>query len=133
MLINAKDKIVEFVDKSENDKLLSEKNLQDAKVNMDTLSSEVEKINNDAAGTVEAYKNTVDADLKETEKKLDATSKKIIDNEVLRINTELQKELALSVVEKAHQQTLDRLNFDSNLHRKFIAEAIDKLEEIDIK
>ena len=128
----AKNRIVELINKSEEEKLLSEKNLEDSKNEVINLPNEIEKIHVDAQNTVDAYKKSVDADLQKTELKLQNNAQKVIDNEVLRINTALQKELAIDAVELAHNKTLDNLKNDVNQHRRFIAEAIDKLEDVEI-
>ena len=43
-----------------------------------------------------------------------------------------QKELAQDALILAHQKTLDALKNDLQLHRKFIVEAINKIEEVEI-
>ena len=47
-------------------------------------------------------------------------------------NIAVQKELVLNSLELAHTKTLDGLKNDSGMHRKFINEAIDKIEEIEL-
>lgn len=132
VLENAKNKILEQIDKSDTDKLLSEKNLEDAKLEVENLPLELEKIKNDAQNTIEAYKKNVQTELENVEQKLENNAQKIINNEILRINIEIQKELATEAVELAHQKTLSNLQNDIQLHRKFINEAIDKIEEVKI-
>ncbi len=131
-LNNACAKIVELINKAENDKSLSEEELNNAKIEVENLPLELGKINEDAQNTVESYKKSVDNEVEKTAKKLSENAKKIIDNEVLRINNALQKELAQEAVVLAHQKTLDSLRNDAQIHRKFIADAIDKLEEVEI-
>lgn len=131
-LESAKNKIIELINKSEEDKLLSEKTLEDSKNEVINLPQELEEIHVDAQDTVNAYKKSVDTDLQKTVLKLQNNAQKVIDNEVLRINAALQNELAIEAIELAHKKTLENLKNDAAQHRKFIAEAIDKLEDVEI-
>ncbi len=131
-LENAKNEIIKLINKSEDDKVLSEKSFESAQIEVENLPQEIEKIKVDAQNTIEAYKRTVEADIEKTEQKLQANAQKIIDNETLRINNSLQKELSFAAINMAHQKTLENLQNNNELHRKFIADAINKLEEIEI-
>ena len=131
-LETAKNKIIELINKSEEDKLLSEKQLEDSKNELSNLPQEIDKIKLDAQNTIESYKKSVSAELQKTELKLQNNTQKIIDNEILRINTALQKELAVEAIELAHNKTIESLKNNIEQHRKFISEAIDKLEEVEI-
>lgn len=128
----AKNKIVELINKSEEEKLLSEKDLEFAKIEVQNLPDELNKIKADAQNTVDSYKKSVKVEMEKIEQKLNENAQKIIDNEVLRINNSLQKELAHDAVLMAHNKTLEALKNDMQLHRKFINEAIDKIEEVEI-
>lgn len=131
-LENAKDEIVKLINKSEEDKVLSERSFESAQIEVENLPQEIEKIKVDAQNTIEAYKRTVEVDIAKTEQKLQTNAQKIIDNETLRINNELQKELSLAAINVAHEKTLENLQNNKELHRKFIADAINKLEEIEV-
>ena len=131
-LEGAKDRIIELINKSEEDKLLSEKTLEEAKLEISNLPQELEKIKIDAQNTVASYKEAVAVEIQKAEQKLNNNAQKIIDNEILKINNSLQKELAQDALILAHQKTLDALKNDLQLHRKFIVEAINKIEEVEI-
>jgi len=131
-LNNAHRKIKELIEKSEQDKVLSEEELKKAKDEVANLPIEIEKIKKDAQNTIASYKKSVDCDIEKTSQKLEDNAKKIINNEVLKINNALQKELAHEAVLLAHQKTLENLKNNTQLHREFIADAIDKIEEVEI-
>lgn len=131
-LNNAHRKIKELIEKSEQDKILSEEELKKAKDEVANLPIEIEKIKKDAQNTISSYKKSVDCDIEKTSQKLEDNAKKIINNEVLKINNALQKELAHEAVLLAHQKTLENLKNNTQLHREFIADAIDKIEEVEI-
>ena len=128
----AREKIIEKITKSDEDKYLSEEGLEEAKKEVENLPQEIAKIKAETQNTIESYNKSIQADLEKTEQKLQKTAQKILDNEVLRINASLQRELALDSIEKAHQKTLENLKNNEHLHRKFILEAIQKIEEIEI-
>lgn len=132
-LENAKNKILELINKSEEDKSMSEKAFDDAKKDVENLPFEKEKIQQETQNTIESYKNKTQAEIDKTAEKLENNAQKIIDNETLRINASLQKELVVEALDVAHNKTLENLKNNHQLHRQFIAEAIDKIEEIEIK
>ncbi len=132
VLNNAKNKVIELIEKSEEEKLNSEKSLQEIKKDVENLPLEIEKINNDAQKTIEAFRKASDADIEELSQRLENGAQKNIENEIQKVNNSLQQELALKVVTLANEKTLAKLNENSEFHRKFIVEAIDKIEEIEI-
>ena len=132
-LDSAKSKILELINKSEEDKSMSEKALVDAKKDVENLPLEKEKIQQETQNTIEAYKNKTQVEINKTAEKLENNAQKILENETMRINASLQKELVVEALDVAHNKTLDNLKNNQQLHRQFIAEAIDKIEEIEIK
>ena len=132
-LESAKNKILDIINKSEEDKSLSEETLFEAKQDVENLPLEKEKIQQETQNTIEAYKNKTQAEIEKTAEKLEVNAQKIIDNETMRINAVLQKELVLDALDSAHIKTLENLKNNQQLHRQFIADAIDKIEEIEIK
>ena len=121
-----------MIEKSEEEKLNSEKSLQEIKKDVENLPLEIEKINNDAQKTIEAFRKASDADIEELSQRLENGAQKNIENEIQKVNNSLQQELALKVVTLANEKTLAKLNENAEFHRKFIVEAIDKIEEIEI-
>ena len=129
----AKENVVDVLHQSDNRKKESEDLLVAVKDEVKNLPQELAKIDVEAKNTVDAYKKSVDIELEQITQRLEDNADKVIDNELRMITSALQKELAFSSLEVAHKKTLDSLLCDSTLHRKFINEAIEKIEGIEIK
>ena len=65
--------------------------------------------------------------------RLESNAQKIIDNEVQKVASQLQKNLALSAIDAAHKKTVENLANNDSLHRQLIAESINMLEGLEIK
>lgn len=133
LLDSAKDKILDALKNSDKEKALSEDVLDSAKNDIKNLPQELEQIKVDAVATIEAFKSAANLEIEKMQERLEKNARSIITNELQRVDSELQKELALNAVKDAYAKTVGSLAQDIQLHRKFISDAIDKLEGIEIK
>ncbi len=132
MLIAAKETVENILNQSDIKKSDSEKTLSDMKKEVENLPQELAKIANDAKNTVEGYKIKTSEEIKETVTRLEANAEKIIQNEVQKLSSALRKELSRDSLNRAQEKIAGNLSDNSDLHRKFIADAIDKIEGINI-
>jgi len=131
-LDKAKENVVNVLEQSDKEKIDSEKTLTTAKKDAENLPDELNKIKEEAKQTISSFKATTEKEIEETIKRLEDNADKVIDNETQKISLSLQKELAKKAILSANENTLKLLNEKEELHRKYIAEAIDKIEEINI-
>ncbi|MBQ2871672.1 hypothetical protein IJE86_08220 [bacterium] len=133
MMEAAKVSVVNLIEKSDLDKLESENILSEAKKEVENLPQELEKIKEDSQRTVESYRKAAEDDIHQTSLRLESNAQKIIDNEVQKVASQLQKNLALSAIDAAHKKTVENLANNDSLHRQLIAESINMLEGLEIK
>lgn len=132
VLERAKNAVAELLQKSDDEKTNSQKTLEAAKKDAENLPAELEVIKNDAQNAIESFKKAAQAEIEQTVQRLEHNAQKSIENEVQKINSVLQREAALNAVNNAHKKTVEGLSQSSELHRKFINDAINKIEEIEI-
>ncbi len=132
-VINQSQKNVEeILKKSDEEKSESESVLESAKQEVEKLPAKLEQIKQEAQNTVESFRKATQQEIAQTAERLESNAQKSIENEVQRINSELQRETAISAIAAVHKKTLDKLSTNADLHRKFIDEAINKIEELEI-
>lgn len=124
--------IEELLKKSDDEKRASEKELSTVKKEVENLPEELAQIKQDAQNTVDAFRKAAQEEIAQTAQRLEANAQKAIENEVQKINSDLQRVAALQAIETAHKKTLNKLSANVDLHRKFIDEAINKIEELEI-
>lgn len=130
-LDEARENVVKTIKDSDEHKASSEQALHDVKREFQNLGAEILKIEEEAKNTVEAFKKSAQAEIEEVAARMDANANKLIKTEEQKAVSALQKELALNAVTAAHDKTLEALNQNNTMHRKFIKEAIDKIEGLD--
>ena len=128
----AKKSVEKILKESDEHKINSQKTLETAKNKDKDLQLEIEKIKREGQNTIETFKKATQEELAQAVQRLEINAQKALDTEVQKVSSALQKEAAMKSVEVAQNKTRNNLLENSSLHRKFIDEAINKIEELEI-
>ena len=131
-LNEAKNKIEKMLSDSDNERLQSVYTLAEAEDAVKSLPEELAKIQESAKETIISFEQTAQKEIQETKQTIENNAEKIIDNEKQKIAINLQKETAQRAVDNARTKLKQKLSENDELQRKLIAEAINKIEEINI-
>jgi len=131
-LENAANTVAELLKKSDEEKAGAQKTLEEVKTEAQKLPEELAQIKKDAQNTIDSFKKATEVEIEQTTQRLENNAQRAIETEVQKITSVLQRETSLQAVKVAQERTVNRLAENNDLHRKFIEEAINKIEELEI-
>lgn len=127
-----RDEIKNYVEDSENEKKSAEKSLEESEELVKKLPEEIEKIKSD---TQVSMQNLSEKSLSDTEKHkqdLSGNARRLLRLEIKDFKQRLSNVLAVKSVELAKQNAADNLKDNKSLHAKYIDEAINELDGINL-
>lgn len=107
--------------------------LKEVKNSVKNLGNEIETIYNDGKKIIADLETNVQLEIKEIEQNFNKHGEKMLEVEDEKARYQARIELAKKSVEVAENKLNSALLEDIKLHKKFIADAIDELDEIEIK
>lgn len=124
--------IKNYVEDAQNEKEAAEKSLEDAKELVKKLPEEIEGIKSD---TEASMKNLSEKSLSDTEKHkqdLSGNARRLLRLEIKDFKQRLSNLLSIKSIELAKQNATENLKNNKELHSKYIDEAINELDRINL-
>lgn len=125
-------KIKEEVEKSEELKRVSYKNLEETKDKVKNIDKEIKEIKTKAEESVDLYKDTVSREIKSSIENLENNANKVIDNQKKRVILELSEDISEESVEKATENIKEILKRNPEIHQVIIDEFIENIDGLKI-
>jgi F0F1-type ATP synthase membrane subunit b/b' len=119
-----------LIDKSENKKKLSQKNLDEINTLIEKLPQDVAELEKLSAQKTEALTKDIVINTKNSIEKLEKNVEKVISVEEKKISNSLQEESVKASVELAKQRIIKSLAQNPDLHNDFIRSSLDELEKV---
>jgi F0F1-type ATP synthase membrane subunit b/b' len=119
-----------LIDKSENKKKSSQKNLDEVNALIEKLPQDVAELEKLSAQKAKALKKDIVSNTKNSIEKLEKNVEKVISVEEKKISNSLQVESVKASVELAKQQIIKSLAQNPDLHNDFIQSSLDELEKV---
>ena len=125
-------KIKEEVEKSEELKRVSYKNLEETKDKVKNIDKEIKEIKTKAEESLDLYKDTVSREIKSSIENLENNANKVIDNQKKRVILELSEDISEESVEKATENIKEILKRNPEIHQIIIDEFIENIDGLKI-
>lgn len=122
-------KAVAYIDKSEESKILSQKNLESARESYSHAQSEIDEINKNAKVSADAMKSKIVKDAEIKVENIQNNSNELLKIEQKNIESLLISKLGFRSVAEAENIIKNQLQSKPDLHKKFIEQSINDLEE----
>ena len=127
---NMREEIKKVVEKSENEKKLALTELEHTKEDLENLPSELEKIISDAKKSAVNIGKDIEAKGNEEIKKLEHQAEKAYKFEEKRFYELLASMTSNAAVDLARDNVISELSQNSELHNKFIDDALKDLDRV---
>jgi len=130
MIENVKNKIIETIEKSKEEKRNAEKELKNAQKSITNLENEIkEKIEN-ATHNAENLAKKIFEETEDKVKQIESNIQKVIDAEEKTISSRLTFRTASQSIELAKNNIKTLLEKNPHLHERYINESIEDLDRI---
>lgn len=128
MINSMQEKIAVLINDVKQNRLNSEKALDEAKEAVKNIDNDIEKINIEAQKNAETISNKIIEDGRKQAENIILSADKIIEAEKKQIITNLIKDFSEISIEKSRENIVNMLVDNNDLHEKYINESIDKLD-----
>lgn len=127
-----KTEIKNYVDESTNEKETAEKELEKINNTVKKLPDEINKIKNSAKNSVESFSKKIEAEIKEKMLDIDNNANRIMNYETKKFKSKLSGILSEASITLAQDNAINQLENTPELHNKYIYEAIDEIDRINL-
>lgn len=127
-----RDEIRTYVDTSVQEKNVAEQNLSLIKDKIKKLPEEIEDIKKSTENSVKSIGEKIRADIDEQKQDIANSAERIFNLETKKFKQKLTSVLSEKSVEIARYNAIEQLKGNSQLHNKYIDNAIDELDRISL-
>ena len=127
-----KNQITNYVNESEKEKELSEKGLQEIKNKVEKLPAEIDLIERSVQRSINNFEKKSEKEIQEKCKDIDNTAKRLLNLETKKFKSKLTGILSETSVNLAKDNAINQLKNNRELHDKYIYEAINELDGINL-
>lgn len=124
--------IKSYVDESENEKLDAEKELKNINDKIAKLPSEIDNINRSADNSVKSLSEKIRIETESQKQDILNNAERLLNLETKKFKSKLVGILSEKSVELVQQNTINQLNSNRDLHKKYIDNAISELDRINL-
>lgn len=124
--------ITDFVEESSNEKNISENELNEIKNKIKKLPQETDEIQKSAKNNVENISQKLENELEEKMSDIDNNTNRILNLETKKFKSKLTLILSETSINLAEENAINQLENNRDLHDKYIYEAINELDRIDL-
>ena len=124
--------IKSYVDESEHEKLDAENELKNINDQIVKLPSEIDSINRSADNSLKSLSEKVRAEIESQKQDILNNAERLLNLETKKFKSKLVGILSEKSVELVQQNTINQLNSNRNLHKKYIDNAISELDRINL-
>lgn len=129
---NLANEIKSYVDESEHEKLDAENELKNINDQIVKLPSEIDSINRSADNSLKSLSEKVRAEIESQKQDILNNAERLLNLETKKFKSKLVGILSEKSVELVQQNTINQLNSNRNLHKKYIDNAISELDRINL-
>ena len=129
---NLTNEIKSYVDESENEKLDAEKELKNINDKIAKLPSEIDNINRSADNSVKSLSEKILTETESQKQDILNNAERLLNLETKKFKSKLVGILSEKSVELVQQNTINQLNSNRDLHKKYIDNAISELDRINL-
>lgn len=127
----AYDNSIKEIEDSEKTKDESFKKLEEIKASYESINFELDEIADNAKEIISNIENRLKGEFEQIKEKFSKDASKIIERQIENINLKTKKEITQTAISKAEEK-LKNILTDENNHRKFIANAIDEIDKLEV-
>ncbi len=127
-----KNQIANYVNESEKEKELSEKGLQEIKNKVEKLPAEIDLIERSVQRSINNFEKKNEKEIQEKCKDIDNTAKRLLNLETKKFKSKLTGILSETSINLAKDNAVNQLKNNRELHDKYIYEAINELDGINL-
>ena len=124
--------IKSYVDESEKEKLDAEKELKNINDKIAKLPSEIDNINRSADNSVKSLSEKIRIETESQKQDILNNAERLLNLETKKFKSKLVGILSEKSVELVQQNTINQLNSNRDLHKKYIDNAISELDRINL-
>ena len=124
--------IKSYVDESEKEKLDAEKELKNINDKIAKLPSEIDNINRSADNSVKSLSEKILIETESQKQDILNNAERLLNLETKKFKSKLVGILSEKSVELVQQNTINQLNSNRDLHKKYIDNAISELDRINL-
>lgn len=124
--------IKSYVDESENEKLDAEKELKNINDKIAKLPLEIDNINRSADNSVKSLSEKIRIEIETQKQDILNNAERLLNLETKKFKSKLVGILSEKSVELVQQNTINQLNSNQDLHKKYIDNAISELDRINL-
>ena len=124
--------IKSYVDESEKEKLDAEKELKNINDKIEKLPSEIDNINRSADNSVKSLSEKIRIETESQKQDILNNAERLLNLETKKFKSKLVGILSEKSVELVQQNTINQLNSNQDLQKKYIDNAISELDRINI-
>lgn len=127
-----KQNIINSINDAVHTKEKSHNALKEAEEKVKNVVIEVEGIASDAVKALKSLEQKMVADTEKHVKNIESTIEKVVSSEIGKVNLKLTKGVSNASVALAKQNIETMLESNKELHEKFIYDAIDELDKVEL-
>lgn len=127
-----RNEIKNFVDESTNEKNLAEKELENINNKIKNLPKETQEIETSAQKNIEGFERRIENELKDKMLDIKTSSDRILNLEIKQFKEKLTGLLSEASINLAKKNAIEQLENNRELHNKYIYEAIDEIDGINL-
>ena len=129
---NLANEIKSYVDESEHEKLDAENELKNINDKIAKLPSEIDNINRSADNSVKSLSEKIRIETESQKQDILNNAERLLNLETKKFKSKLVGILSEKSVELVQQNTINQLNSNRDLHKKYIDNAISELDRINL-
>ena len=127
-----RDEIKTYVDASVQEKEVAEQNLTSIKQKIEDLPSQIKDIQISTDNSVKSIGEKIKADIQEQKQDISNNAERIFNLEMKKFKQKLTSALSEKSVEIARDNAVNQLKQNNELHNKYIDNAIEELDRINL-
>lgn len=129
---SVRENIKNYVDASSNEKINAEKDLETIKEKITHLPEEIDEIQKSAKNSIESIGKKFESEIQSQMVDIENNAKRIMALETKKFKSKLTGALTEASINLAKENAVSQLKNDRNLHDKYIYEAIDELDKVNL-
>lgn len=121
-----------YVDKSSEEKMSAEKSLNEINEKIKHLPDEIEDIKNSAQNNIKGISQRIEFEIEDKKKDIENNANRILNLEIKTFKEKLTGRLSQVSIDLSRKNAIEQLQNNRELHNKYIYDAINELDRIDL-
>jgi F0F1-type ATP synthase membrane subunit b/b' len=129
---NVRKTIKSYVDESSNEKEAAEKELSQIQAKIEHLQDDIKDIETTAQNNIKGFENKIQEEIYEKKKDIDKNAERILNLETKNFKDKLSSVLSEASINLARKNAIEQLKNNRELHNKYINEALEGIDKINL-